>query len=180
MYRPSLYNKHNESMEHFSEKFNSCPVCRHIKMEPHPVETFDNDGVFVDTKTGKSIGYDWEYRKNYFANCIFRFKTLGQYERKLQKESIQLSLQCDSTETGIAVGWHEDWLREPVERKALKTVCPQDEDGSVRNTRKFKIYSFEEMASFKRMVAAAMERGIYSSRIFQLAENGWGAGANHG
>ena len=31
-------------------------------------------------------------------------------ERKLRKDCIQIAIQCDSTETGIAVGWHEDWL----------------------------------------------------------------------
>lgn len=180
MYRPSYYKKHNDSMEKFAEKFNSCPVCGHISMKPHSEETFDNDGVFVDGNTGDFIGYDWEYREDHFANCKFAYSTLGQYERKLRKPSIQLSLQCDSTETGIAVGWHGDWLQESVQRRSLKTDFSQDENGFVRYTSRFKIYSYNQMASFKSMVAAAMEQKIYSSEIFEIAGKSLRAGENHG
>ena len=57
------------------------------------------------------------------------FESLGQYDRKLRKPSIQIALQCDSTETGIAVGWHEDWLQEERERRALRTDSSWKEYG---------------------------------------------------
>lgn len=168
MYRPSMYGKHDDTMLHFADLFHRCPVCRNIEMRPNQVETFDNDGIFIDTDTGRQIGYDWEYRDRYFANCRFKFEDLGQYERKLEKPSIQVSLQCDATETGIAVGWHEDWLKEKRVRRELLTDSRQKEDGTLRYTKKFRIYSFEQMDCFKRMIAAALERGIYSAEIFTV------------
>ena len=62
-------------------------------------------------------------------------RSLGQYERKLRKPSIQIALQCDSTETGIAVGWHEDWLQEERERRALRTDSSWKENGSMMLSR---------------------------------------------
>lgn len=170
MYRPSMYNKHDDTMLKFAEIFNQSPVCRNIEMRPNPEETYDNDGIFIDVNTNSFIGYDWEYRDRYFANCKLDFESLGQYERKLKKPSIQISLQCDSTETGIAVGWHEDWLQEEREKRALRTDSSRKENGSTRYTTKFRIYSFEQVDSFKNMVARAMQMRIYSSEIFDIMQ----------
>ncbi len=167
MYRPSMYQKHDETMLNFAELFNNCHEHRHILMRPNPEETFDNDGVFVDVNTNNSIGFDWEYRDAHFANCHFDFNSLGQYERKLQKPSIQLSIQCDSTVTGIAVGWHEDWLSERKEMRSLLTDSIVRERGTIRYTKKFRIYSFEQVNIFKAMIANAMRMRIYSSKIFE-------------
>lgn len=59
MYRPSMYDKHDETMLNFAEKFNKSPVCRNIEMRPNPVETYDNDGTFIDINSNCLIGYDW-------------------------------------------------------------------------------------------------------------------------
>lgn len=166
MYRPSMYNKHDETMLHFAELFNSCSVCRNIEMLPNVIETYDNDGTFADRSTNQTIGFDWEYRDKYFKYGKFAFKELGQYERKLKKPSIQISLQCDSTETAIAVGWHEDWLLEEEEKRAMRTDHLWKEKGSVRYTTRFKIYSFEQVDIFKKMIARAMGLQTYSSKIF--------------
>lgn len=168
MYRPSMYDKHDETMLNFAEKFNKSPVCRNIEMRPNPVETYDNDGIFIDINTNRLIGYDWEYRDRYFEHCKLKFKSLGQYERKLRKPSIQIALQCDSTETGIAAGWHEDWLREERERRALRTDSLWKENGYIRYTTRFKIYSFDQIDSFKNMIASALQLQMYSSEIFEM------------
>ena len=118
MYRPSMYNKHDESMYTFAELFNNCKVCNDVIMKPNDEETYGNDGYFIHSN-GQKIGYDWEYRDRYFSNCRLQFDTLGQYERKLRKDCIQIAIQCDSTETGIAVGWHEDWLVEAKDNRSL-------------------------------------------------------------
>ena len=112
MYRPSLYNKSDESLKKFAELFNENKDYPNLKFIPNKIETYDNDGIITDSNTGKSIGFDWEYRERYFENCKFDFDSLGQYERKIIKPSIQLAIQCDSTETGIAIGCHEDWIKE--------------------------------------------------------------------
>lgn len=135
-------------------------------MRPNPEETYDNDGEFVNVRTGEKIGFDWEYRDKYFENCKFRYNSLGQYERKLRKPSIQISLQCDSTETGVAVGWHQDWLIEKKEHIELSTDYSVKEKGTTRYTTKFKIYPYENIGEFKKMIAYAMEHKIYSSEVF--------------
>ena len=98
MYRPSMYNKHDESMYAFVELFINCMVCYDVIMKPNDEETYGNDGYFIHSN-GQKIGYDWEYRDRYFSNCRLQFDTLGQYERKLSLDCIQIAIQCDSTET---------------------------------------------------------------------------------
>lgn len=147
MYRPSMYNKHDESMYAFAELFNNCKVCNDVIMKPNDEETYGNDGYFIHSN-GQKIGYDWEYRDRYFSNCRLQFDTLGQYERKLSKDCIQIAIQCDSTETGIAVGWHEDWLVEAKENRSLATDFERKEQGNTRYTHKYKIFSYEEVDNF--------------------------------
>lgn len=166
MYRPSMYNKHDESMFRFAELFNTCSGSNKIEMHPNEKESYDNDGIFTDIETGIQIGFDWEYRDKYFANCKFAFSSLGQYERKIRKPSIQLSIQCDSTQTGIAVAWHKDWMKEMQETRSLATDYVTKEQGVIRYTNKFKIYSYQDISSFKEMVERAMQTGIYSAEIF--------------
>lgn len=171
MYRPSMYNKHDETMNNFALLFNEAKSNNHIEMRPNPVETFDNDGIFIDIHTKQSIGYDWEYRDRYFEYCKLQFDTLGQYERKLRKPSIQIAIQCDSTETGIAVGWHEDWLEEEKEQRSLKTDFSNREYGGTRYTTHFEIYRFDEVDRFKNMIAMAMRTKVYSAKIFEMMQN---------
>ncbi len=167
MYRPSMYNKHDETMYTFAEMFNNCEACTDVVMRPNEEETFGNDGYFIHDN-GSRIGYDWEYRDKYFSNCVLTFDTLGQYERKLRKDCIQIAIQCDSTETGIAVGWHEDWLNEVRENRSLATDSDAKEHGFVRYTDKYKIYSFEEIDSFKQMISTAIRLNILSHRVFDI------------
>lgn len=168
MYRPSMYDKHDESMLRFADKFNQCNAYQDVVMRPNEEETFDNDGYFVNTSNNIKIGFDWEYRDKYFTNGKLQFKTLGQYERKLRKSSIQISIQCDSTETAIAVGWHEDWLKEAQEKRRLDTDYKVKENGSTRYTDKYVIYRYEEIDQFKQMLSMAMQLGIYSYKIIEL------------
>lgn len=167
MYRPSMYNKHDESMYAFAELFNNCKVCNDVIMKPNDEETYGNDGYFIHSN-GQKIGYDWEYRDRYFSNCRLQFDTLGQYERKLSKDCIQIAIQCDSTETGIAVGWHEDWLVEAKENRSLATDFERKEQGNTRYTHKYKIFSYEEVDNFKRMISTAMKLHVYSYEIYDI------------
>ena len=161
MYRPSRYGVHDETLARFQELFYSCPISPYISMHVNQRETYRDDGQFVDERSGRQIGLDWEYRDRYFKNCRLQFDTLGQYERKLEKPEIQISLQCDETETGIAVGWHYDWLREPAARRSLRTDYAQRENGGTRYTKKFKIYSYSDIGKFKRMLDYALATGTY-------------------
>lgn len=166
MYRGSLYQKSDETLKNFSRIFNMDKNYPHLRFIPNQTETYDNDGIIYNELTGTFIGFDWEYRERYFSNCNFQFDTLGQYERKLIKPSIQLAIQCDATETGIAVGWHEDWLKENQKNLTLLTDNPQKQYGTVRYTKNFKIYSYENLEKFKKMLNEAFSKQKFNSESF--------------
>lgn len=166
MYRSSLYQKSDETLKKFSRIFNMDKTYPHLRFIPNQTETYDNDGIIYNELTGTFIGFDWEYRERYFSNCNFQFNTLGQYERKLIKPSIQLAIQCDATETGIAVGWHEDWLKENQKNLNLLTDNPQKQYGTVRYTKNFKIYSYENLENFKKMLNEAFSKHKFNHESF--------------
>ena len=177
MYRPSMYNKHDESMYAFAELFNNCKVCNDVIMKPNDEETYGNDGYFIHSN-GQKIGYDWEYRDRYFSNCRLQFDTLGQYERKLRKDCIQIAIQCDSTETGIAVGWHEDWLNMlfPRLRIARDLLC---EDGLIMIS-----MDENESTNLKKMCDEVFGESNYIGEIIRktksmTADNGNGFNTQH-
>lgn len=155
MFKPSLYEKHDQTLREFADKFNSCTVCPNLKIYPITEETFIDDGEIVDEITGKRFAFDWEYRDKYFSNGVFKFETLGQYERKIIKPSIQLSIQCDSTVTAIAVAWHDDFKKENKINLSLETDYSKKQFGTVRYTHAFKIYMFSEISKFKEMIQRA-------------------------
>ena len=97
MKRPSMYNRHEANLKAFVEKFNNVKDDLRLVMQIYNTENFRDDGVIVDTKTGKRITFDWEIRDRYFTSGKFVFKELGQFERKLRKGEIGLSLQCDQS-----------------------------------------------------------------------------------
>jgi len=163
MYRPSFYNKHDETMNSFAKLFNECKECSNLKMVPITKETFIDDGEIIDEKTGKRFSFDWEYRDKYFSNGIFKFDTLGQYERKIVKPSIQLSIQCDSTATAIAVAWHEDFKKENKIKLSLATDYSKKQYGAVRYTHAFKVYFYKDIVEFKKMIQRAFDTVLDSS-----------------
>lgn len=165
MYRASMYDKHDTSMEKFVKLFNNSLSYPNLKIEPITEETFIDDGNIVDEKTKQSVGFDWEYRDRYFSNGVFSFDTLGQYERKIIKPSIKLSLQCDSTETAVAVAWHEDWRLEDIVKLNLATDS-KDQLGKVRYTKHFKIYFYENIAELKKMINRAFEQKQFNKNSF--------------
>lgn len=163
MYRPSLYSKHDETMNKFAELFNNSPVLPNLKMIPIKEETFIDDGEIIDTLTGRKFSFDWEYRDKYFSNGNFVFDTLGQYERKIIKPSIELSIQCDETETAIAVAWHDDFRKENKIMLNLDTDHGRKQYGAVRYTKSFKIYMYDNIGEFKRMIQRAFDNNFNST-----------------
>lgn len=161
MYRKSMYEIHNETMEVFVDLFNSCDECSNLVICPNPEETYGNDGWIIDNESGKKIGYDWERRDDHFKNGVFKYDTLGQYERKLIKDNIQISLQCDEDNTAVAVGWHKDWLEETKVKKELKTDSDKKQTGYARYTKKFNIYSYSDgISALKREIQEKMNKEI--------------------
>jgi len=159
MYRPSTYNKHNESMNAFVTIFNSCTSFPNIVMKPKEEEDYKCDGYFVNVDTGEQIGYDWEIRDKYFKNGHFAFDTLGQYERKIIKSDIELSLQADSTQTAVAVAWHDDFKNNNVLNRSLSTDTMYKQKGQTRETKKFWIIMYEDIYILKQILNIAFETG---------------------
>lgn len=166
MWRPSTYKEHNLSLGIFEELFNNCLQYQNIIIKPIQEETFQDDGCIVDLNTGKEIRFDWEKRERYFSNGNFRFDSLGQFERKIRKPQIQLSLQCDSTDTSVAIGWHEDWLKENRINLNLATDYAQDEFGTVRYTKSFRIYTYSNITELKAMIQRAFDRDTFNKSVF--------------
>jgi len=166
MYKPSKYGNHNDSMDNFIKIFNGCEKYKNIVIIPNPQETFTNDGYIIDEETNQKIGYDWEYRVKYFENGKFAFDSLGQYERKIYKPCIDISLQCDSTETAVMVAWHEDWKNEIKTQLNLETDYAKKQFGTVRYTKKFKIYKYSEIEKLKAMIDKAFKTGNFNSESF--------------
>ncbi len=161
MQRGSTYEIHNKTMNSFAELFNGCPECSNLEFRPNPEETFGNDGYIIDHDTGIEIGYDWERRDDHFKNGVLRFETLGQLERKLVKDNIQISLQCDETETAVAVGWHKDWLEEVKVVKSLKTDTDKRQITEMRTTSKYKIFMYTEISELKKHINEYIKTGAY-------------------
>lgn len=166
MYRPSTYDKSQISLMYFADIFNACPVEANIRWEYIRTETYDNDGCFLDIETGRTFGFDWEIRDKYFANGVFSFSDLRQFERKLQKPSIKLSLQGDSTCTAILAAWHEDFLKGDRIPVSLSTDYAQNQTTYTRATKEFKVYKLEDMPEFKKMIARSLRSEAYNHTVF--------------
>lgn len=165
MYRPTMYSKHDESLKKFSINFNSCKDLKHIIIKPNQFESFDNDGEIINLISSQKIGFDWEYRDRYFSNGVFQFDSLGQYERKIKKTSIQLSLQCDSTETSVAFAWHEDWGQEMRTQMHLLTDSTKQK-GIVRYTKKYKIIFYKDISDLKKIIDRAFKLNAFNHTSF--------------
>lgn len=174
MYRETKYIEHNISLDEFSKIFNNCNQFKEIIIKPIEKETYQDDGCIVDLNTGKEIIFDWEKRakkkngKDDFANGVLKYPTLGQYERKLKKNQIKLSIQCDTTETAVAIGWHEDFLKEDIKHLKMSTDQNEDEDGKARYTKDFKIYKYEknDIVELKRMIKKSFDNNTYNKQVF--------------
>lgn len=166
MQRPTFYHKHNQSLEKFATLFNREPHFPEMTIKPIEEETFRDDGFIIDTYTGKRIGFDWELRDRYFANGQFKFSTLRQFERKISKPEIDMSIQCDSTETSIIVAWHEDFKRGKSFIQPSFTDFDYKEDAMVRETSHFMIYLYDQISSFKAMLRRAFLSEAYDHSSF--------------
>ena len=53
MKRPSIYQRHEDSLKAFVKKFNNAKDSLRLVMQIYNTENFRDDGVIVDTKSGK-------------------------------------------------------------------------------------------------------------------------------
>lgn len=165
MYRSSKYKLSEESLKLFAELFNRESEFNHIRIYPIEEETYVDDGYIKNELTGQKIGFDWEIRDKYFENGIFAFNTLGQFERKIIKPSIELSLQCDKNQTAVIVAWHQDWKKENPEVMRLSTDR-EEQVGKVRYTRYFKVYKYSDISKLKEMISKAFQTCKFDHSAF--------------
>lgn len=173
MKRPSLYDCSQNSLLQFANWFNSIPEFPNIGMYANEKETFDNDGCFYDRQSLKFIGFDWEIRARYFNNGRFPYSTLGQFERKITKQSIQLSIQAAEDMSAIAIAWHNDYMDQKLEKPHLATdksvlLNEAKEEDRVRYTTRFKVYGMHELNEFKRMLNYAFTNSVYNAKAFSF------------
>ena len=167
MYRPSKYYISQASLEFFAKRFNESPNHRNLEWRYINEESFVNDGYFIDVGTGKSLGYDWEIRDNYFENGRFKFPTIRQFDRKMQKDSIKLSIQGDRDCMAFIAVWHDD-LRKGKRLEQPSKTDYGHQDAIVWETNQFRIYQLKDIAKFKDMIDYALNKGIYDYHAFDL------------
>jgi len=173
MYRPSTVKRHNESLRRFQDYFN--------KEEPKDVIMCVwaeisklNDGIII-LVSGKYFGqypyivFDWEWREDWEISngkCKFHYPTLGQFGRKFDKEKgIELTIQCDKSEKCFVVAWHKDFGPWRLVRR--KTNSIEKETGFMRETSRFKIYSYKEIPKFKKALKLALIKNIRDFSVFE-------------
>jgi len=169
MYHPGKYSSHNESLKRFIEAFNRASerLGGRFVMEMRREENFRDDGVIRDRRTGKEVIFDWEKRHSYYERCGFPFKTFGQFERKIQKEEIELSIQCSKDERCFCIAWHEDFKKEEVRRVPTKKEDGTSENTGKRYTKKFLELRYTEMDKFYRILERAFDTGNFNSTSWE-------------
>jgi hypothetical protein len=140
MYFSDKYKDHNLALDKFSLIFNnyasSLPEEK-LLMKVQKIENFRDDGCIVFIKDSIKIKYDFEKRFSYYSSFgSFSFDELGQFERKISKPEIALSIQCSEDETGFVFAWHSDYLNE--EKKFIKSKTSSGFEGTAKRfTKKF-------------------------------------------
>lgn len=174
MFRPSTKDIHDETMFEFCEIFNNSEIYKDIVMSPHfPKETYVDDGVFEDVKTGQKLRFDWAYNDSsiFEKDGKFKYEKISVFDRKKKKgEGIQIVVQCDKNLNWVAAVWQKDYsIGERVQRTVKK-------DSGHRidffwETAAFRTYSFNNVEYFKSMIAHAIKFQTYSSKIFEIMDN---------
>jgi len=172
MYHPKKYNEHNSSLRRFVERFNKCSNQNKwdIKMEINERENFMDDGLIKDEKTRKELSFDWEKRHTYYETCGFPFKEFGQFERKIKKHEIKLSIQCSKKEDCFCLAWHSDFKKENILNIGSATESGKKEYSGKRFTTKFIELKYNEMNKLYKILRIAFDREWFDSRTFDIGE----------
>ena len=169
MYHPDKYIHHNKALDHFCALFNEAAALSGdlLNMKPSAVENYREDGEIVYKPQNKKILYDFEKRFSYYDGYKkFKFDTFGQFERKIQKPEISLSIQCSKDEGGFIIAWHEDYRQEKIIYIASKTAGGTERTGK-RFTKKYKELAYEEMGRFYQMLNKAFTENCFNATCFE-------------
>ena len=150
MYYKQKYKDHNDALFRFMKKFNnvSYHFNNELKMYLQKNENYRDDGGIVYLPGNVKLLYDFEKRHSYYYTFgKFPFKELGQFERKIAKQEIQLSIQCSKDETGFVYAWHDDFRNEQKQFVKSKTSTGFEENAK-RFTSNFEEINYKSMADF--------------------------------
>lgn len=167
-YRKNLYPEHNESMDRFIEKFNSCGVHTNLLMLRLPEDKAKHDGVFIDLETQKSFGFDWSKFDSYIVkNGELIYDKLLIVNSKINIQSSKIYIETDLAENEIIIAWREDLLQEELiyfydEIKPHKYLRRTG-----RLTDKYKIYDNSNICEFKNMIKSALTNNTLNYTNFK-------------
>lgn len=169
MYHADKYQESNDSLKRFCDKFNaiSSTLGGLIVFDISQKENFRDDGKIIYQPDGRIILFDWEKRHSYYDGCNkFQFKTFGQFERKIKKREIELSIQCSKDECCFTIAWHEDFRREEMVNIGSKTTYGREYDGK-RFTKEFIEILYSELDKFYNILLKAFTSNKLDSSTFK-------------
>jgi hypothetical protein len=170
MFRPSTIKRHNETLKRFQELFNNSEPYDIIMCEWAERSKL-NDGVII--YKGQQIIFDWECREDWVSlsdKCEFLYQTLGQFERKFKPNTkIELTIQCDKNERCFVAAWHVDFTGHKTVKR--KTNYKWLERGEMRETEKFKVYSYLQVSEFKYALKRAFEYNLRNYECFEVKKH---------
>lgn len=137
-------------------------------MESSRVENFREDGKIICLSVNQYLLYDFEKRDRYYDSCGFRFKDFGQFERKIQKPEIALSIQCSKDEKCFCIAWHEDFKKEEIKYIGSATASGKKEYTGKRFTKAFREMNYNEMNIFYHILLKAFTTKKLNASCFQL------------
>ena len=170
MYHPEKYIHHNKALDTFCGIFNNASekLGGLIHMKPSVRENFREDGEIVYKPKNTQILYDFEKRFSYYDNFkSFKFDTFGQFERKIQKPEISLSIQCSKNEDGFIIAWHDDYRNEKIVYMNSKTANGWEKTGK-RFTKKYREIAYHEMEVFYKMLHKSFTQNSFNASCFEL------------
>lgn len=169
MYHPSKYKIHNESLQRFVGRFNKegDKIKSEISIEIYKHENFMDDAIIIDKKTKKKLSFDWERRDRYYKACGFPFKDFGQFERKIKKPEIILSIQCCQSEKCFCIAWHEDLKKEEIKKIGSVTESGEKEFTGKRFTDKFLELNYNEMVKLHIIFRKAFDLSLFNFESFK-------------
>lgn len=170
MYHPDKYSHHNEALDRFCAAFNEASKKEGglLFMKQSDIENFREDGEIVYLPTGAITLYDFEKRNKYYGTCGFTFPDFGQFERKIQKPEISLSIQCSKDEKCFCIAWHEDFKKEQIKYIGSVTGLGNKEFKGKRFTTAFKELKYSEIDKFYKMILKAFSGKVFNASCFQL------------
>jgi len=172
MYHPNKYDEHNQALLKLIHEFNKVAAQKGkaVEMYYQETENYRDDGGIIYNKTSEKILYDFEKRHNYYDSCNnLKFDTLGQFERKIKKAEIKLSIQCSSDERCFVIAWHEDYKKELKAYIKSETADGKGEKNAKRFTKDFIEIKYSEMDKFYDILLYSFENNSFNKKSFPLS-----------